>query len=155
MNEARGRLGRLLVAGGLMAGLGCGADAGTADEPTLTIRGRVVTLEIARTRAEQTQGLSDRASLDWHRGMLFVYDEPYFPSFWMRRMHFDIDIVWIRESRIVDMVWSAPHEVPEPLPIYHPRDAADMVLEVPAGYAESHGWRIGDRVQLERASSAP
>ena len=156
MNEARGKLGMLLVTGGLVAGLGCGADAGTADEPTLTIRGRVVTLEIARTRAEQAQGLSDRASLDWHRGMLFVYDEPHFPSFWMRRMHFDIDIVWIREGRIVHISAFVPYPREDPLKpaTVRPAELSDTVLEVPAGYAQAHGWRRGDRVSMEVPDSA-
>lgn len=121
----------------------------------IAIRDASVTVEVVETPRSQKRGLGARDDLPWDSGMLFVYETPGHVAIWMKAMRFDIDIVWIRESRIVDMVWRAPHEVPEPLPIYHPRDAADMVLEVPAGYAESHGWRIGDRVQLERASSAP
>ena len=155
MNEALDKLGMLLVTGGLMAGLGCGADARVADEPTLTIRDQVVTIEIARTQAEQAQGLSDRTSLDWHRGMLFIYDEPDFLSFWMRRMHFDIDIVWIREKRIVHIAAFVPYprENPmQPVTIRSP-ELSDMVLEVPAGYAQTHGWQRGDPVSVNLADS--
>ena len=156
MNEALRKFGRLLVACGLVAGLGCGADAGIADEPTVTIRDRVVTVEIVRTQAEQAQGLSDRPSLDWHRGMLFVYDEADFLSFWMKRMHFDLDIVWIREGRIVGIAAFVPYprENPmQPATLRSP-ELTDMVLEVPAGYAQTHGWRRGDRVTVDLADPA-
>ncbi len=156
MNEALARLGVVLAACGLVAGLGCGADAGIPDEPTVTIRDRVVTVEIARTQAEQAQGLSDRSSLDWHRGMLFVYDEADFRSFWMRRMHFDIDIVWIREGRIVGIAAFVPHPRENPMrPVtLRSPELSDMVLEVPAGYAQTHSWRRGDRVTVDLRDSA-
>ena len=83
--------------------------------------------------------------------MLFVYNEPRVLTMWMKGMRFDIDIVWVREGRIVDMAWRVPHEVEEPLPIYRPRETADMVLEVPAGYAWANGWKTGDPVVLQRA----
>ncbi len=156
MTEALRKLGMLLLASGLTASLGCGADAGIPDGPTVTIRDRVVTIEIARTQAEQAQGLSDRSSLDWLRGMLFVYDEADFRSFWMRRMHFDIDIVWIREGRIVGIAAFVPHPRENPMrPVtLRSPELSDMVLEVPAGYAQTHGWRRGDRVTVDLRDSA-
>ncbi len=156
MNEALRRLGVVLAACGLVTGLGCGADAGIPDEPTVTIRDRVVTIEIARTQAEQAQGLSDRSSLDWHRGMLFVYDQADFLSFWMRRMHFDIDIVWIREGRIVGIAAFVPYPRENPMrPVtLRSPELSDMVLEVPAGYAQTHSWRRGDRVTVDLRDSA-
>ncbi len=156
MNEALRRLGAVLAACGLVGGLGCGADAGIPDEPTVTIRDRVVAVEIARTQAEQAQGLSDRSSLVWHRGMLFVYDQADFLSFWMRRMHFDIDIVWIREGRIVGIAAFVPYPRANPMrPVtLRSPELSDMVLEVPAGYAQTHGWQRGDRVTVDLRESA-
>ena len=121
----------------------------------MSIRDASVTIEVVDTPAHQQRGLGGRDDLRWNSGMLFVYDTPGHVTMWMKDMRFDIDIVWIRESRIVDMAWRAPHAVPEPLPIYRPREPADTVLEVPAGYAEAHGWRIGDLVRLKRAASPP
>lgn len=116
----------------------------------VTIRHQRVEVEVVETPAAKQLGLGKRASLAWHRGMLFVYDEPGFTGIWMKDMHFDIDIVWLRDGRLVDMVWRAPHEPGDPLPVYHPRELADMVLEVPAGYAQAHGWQRGDRAEIER-----
>ena len=158
MIEAGRKLGSWLLTGGLAAGLACGPDPSPAAGPTATIRDRVVQLEIARTNAEQTQGLSDRASLDWHSGMLFVYDEADFRSFWMLRMHFDIDIVWIRDGRIVSIARFVPHprDTSQPLATVRSPELADAVLEVPAGYAQANGWRRGDRVTFDlRATAKP
>jgi uncharacterized membrane protein (UPF0127 family) len=88
--------------------------------------------------------------------MLFEYDRPGFYSFWMRDVRFDLDLVWIRDGRIVDV----HHRVPAPkdptpegsLPTYRPRELADTVLEVSAGFAAAHGWQPGDRVEIERSA---
>lgn len=113
------------------------------------IRDARIEIEIADDQEAQALGLGERETLPWNRGMLLVYEEPTRVAIWMKGMRFDIDIVWIRDGRIIDMTWRAPHATPEPLPVYYPREAADRVLEVPAGYAEAHGFRIGDRVRFE------
>jgi len=130
--------------------LACGARSGEpAPEARVVIRGASVGVEVADEPAEQIRGLSGREALAWDRGMLFVYDEPGLPAFWMKDMHFDIDLVWIREGRVVDVTHRVPHAVPPPLPTYRPRETVDTVLEVPAGVAQAHGWRRGDRVRVE------
>ena len=130
----------------------CGRDASLpfpADaEARITVRGESVWAEIVRSREEQRLGLSGRGGLAWDRGMLFVYDEAHFPAFWMKDMRFDIDIVWIRASRIVDIHHRVPHAVEPPLPLYQPREAVDRVLELPAGAAQARGWRPGDPVEI-------
>jgi len=136
----------------LALGVACSAQPA---EDRISIRDASVAIEVVETPADQQRGLGGRDHLRWNSGMLFVYPAPSHVTMWMKNMRFDIDIVWIRENRIVDMAWRARHAVPEPLPIYQPREPADSVLEVPAGYAEAHGWRIGDRVRLERAASTP
>ena len=150
MNRARGRL-RLALFSVAWLGLlvACGAEA-EAPGPTATIRGNPVTLEVARTREEQSLGLGNRDSLDWGHGMLFVYEHPGFMSFWMKRMRFDIDIVWIREGRIVGISAFVPYprENPDRPATVRAPELTDMVLEVPAGYAQANGWRRGDRVEL-------
>lgn len=126
------------------------------DAPWVAIRGTRVSVELARSDAEQIQGLSDREELPWGRGMLFQYPEARPLAFWMLRMHFPIDMVWLRDGRLI----AISHRVPPPPPgtarsalqRYGPGELADSVLEVPAGFAEAHGWRPGDRVELSAAA---
>jgi len=126
-------------------------------EAWVTIRTEKIPVELAESPEEQSLGLGRRDSLTWGHGMYFPYERAAFHAFWMKGMRFDIDIVWIRDGRIVDITPRIPAPdpgLPEglPLPTYQPRELADGVLEVPAGYAEAHGWRIGDRAVLTRRS---
>jgi uncharacterized membrane protein (UPF0127 family) len=137
--------------------LALAACEGPASEPTggpepdgwMTINGARVAVEIVRTPAEQRLGLGGRDALAWNHGMLFPYDEPGFPGFWMRGMRFDIDIVWIRGDHVVDISHGVRHVPGENGPTVRPRELTDKVLEVPAGYAAAHGWRIGHKATLQ------
>jgi len=142
------------VAAALFAALACEAQPPADPSPSIAIRDQTVRLEIARTPDEQAKGLGDRDSLDWGHGMLFEYSEPRFAGFWMKDMRFDIDIVWIREGRIVDFSHRVKHSPEGPGPTIRPRELVDTVLEVPAGFAQANGWRIGDRAVIRRASPA-
>lgn len=115
----------------------------------MTIRHQRVELLLTRTRAEQAKGLGGRDSLSWDHGMLFRYPEPGFPGFWMKDMRFDIDIVWIRDGRIVDISHRVRHSPDGPGRTIRPRALADTVLEVPAGYAQAHSWSEGNRVSFD------
>ncbi|MBW2242825.1 MAG: DUF192 domain-containing protein [Deltaproteobacteria bacterium] len=108
-----------------------------------------VDADVADTPTRRQRGLSGRPSLTAGRGMLFPYDPPGRPVFWMPDMHFDIDIVWIRAGRILGVTANIPHQVSPPLPRYSPPGPIDLVLEVPAGSAERNGWRVGDAVRVD------
>lgn len=128
------------------------APAATPPEAWVEIRGKQIPVEIAETRAEQEKGLGQRDALAWGTGMYFPYARPGFYGFWMKGMRFSIDIVFVRESRIVDLFPQVPFEAGGNGPTIRPRSLVDGVLEVPAGYAAASGWQIGDRVRFERAS---
>lgn len=144
---------------GLALATGCGSsarrDAPPEPDAWVTIgRARVAT-EIARTTPEKMRGLGGRDELAWGHGMLFPYQRADFLSFWMKDMRFSIDMVWIRNGRIVEIAHRVPFDPSGPGPTVRPRELADAVLEVPAGYAEAMGWRRGDRVEVvETAAEA-
>jgi uncharacterized membrane protein (UPF0127 family) len=107
-----------------------------------------IQVEVADTPERRARGLSGRPRLAEGRGMLFPYGRADRHGFWMFEMLFDIDIVWIRADRIVDVTARALHDPPGETPVYRPSEPADLILEVPAGTAEKLGWRIGDRVSV-------
>ena len=146
----RGTLGPAAI---LLLALAC---AGERESPAsayptaeVTIGIHRVQVEVADTPERRSRGLSGRASLAEGRGMIFPYARADRHGFWMYDMHFDIDIVWIRDDRIVDVTPRARHDPPGELPVYRPREPADLVLEVPAGTAERLGWKIGDEVSVD------
>ena len=138
---------RLLAVVALVAA-GCGSSGPSADaeqESWVEIRGQRVALELALEPEEMALGLGQRDSLAWDRGMLFLYPHAGFYSFWMKDMRFDIDILWLLNGRIVEIASRVPFHEDGPGPSLRPRSLADTVLEVPSGYSEAHGWRVGDR----------
>lgn len=146
----RGRTALLALALGMLASACGGSPSPAGPEPDAwtTIRDARVATEIARTFEQKARGLGGRDALAWGHGMLFPYERPDFLSFWMKDMRFSIDIVWIRDGRIVEIAHQVPWSPEGPGPTLRPRELADAVLEVPAGYAQAHGWRRGDRVEV-------
>ena len=139
----------------LIAAIGFGvfllrpADTTTYIQPThtLTIAGVSVPVALARTSAERTQGLSGITNLRGTEGMFFVFEEDGRHGFWMKDMLFPIDILWLSfEGRVVHIERMVqPSSYPEALvsPV-----SARYVLEVPSGFSDVHGIKIGDSATL-------
>lgn len=112
--------------------------------------GTRVLVEVVKTPEAQAQGLSGRALLSENDGMLFVYDEPQEVGIWMKDMRFPIDILWIRNNRIVHIVENASVPIPgQPIPSFRPSAEATEVLELRAGFAKAHTLNIGDPVFMD------
>lgn len=109
-------------------------------------------LEIVNTPQSIMQGLSGRDELGAD-GMLFIFDQSIAPQFWMKEMKFNLDMVWIDQQRIVEIIQDVP--APDPgtdlseLPTYGPKQPASMVLEVEAGKVIEWQLTIGDLVSIE------
>lgn len=95
-------------------------------------------------------GLGKRRSLCQDCGMLFVFDRPGKYAFWMKRMRFGLDILWINEGRIVFIEKNIPPAFGQTMT---PPENADQVLELNAGTVERFGIKVGDRVESERMSN--
>ena len=110
-------------------------------------------VEIANTSKEREQGLSDRKTLCSDCGLLFVFNQPGFYSFWMRRMYFDSDILWIAGDQVADITYGAKKPAKEdferPKEIYQSMVPVDKVLEVNAGWVKKNGIKIGDGVEMK------
>ncbi|OGG47170.1 hypothetical protein A2671_01145 [Candidatus Kaiserbacteria bacterium RIFCSPHIGHO2_01_FULL_49_13] len=104
-----------------------------------------IAVEFADTPALRTKGLSGRELLEEGRGMLFIFENAGRYDFWMKDMHFPIDIIWISSDKKV--VGITPSLSPETFPeVYYPPTDVPYVLEVPSGYAATHGLKEGDQL---------
>ena len=112
-------------------------------EQVMVVNGKRLALEIADEPDEITQGLSDRESMPRGHGMLFVFNQADVYPFWMNRMHFPLDIIWINDGVVVDIVTLPPPKFGEVPRTYTPKNAADTVLELNAGEAAERGLRVG------------
>jgi uncharacterized protein len=109
-------------------------------------------IELADTPQKQSQGLSGREMLATNSGMLFPYDTLKKPTFWMKGMLIPIDIIWILNDQIVDILPNVPPpekgQSDDTLPRYSPVTEINKVLEVNAGFSQSNNIKIGDKILL-------
>lgn len=120
-------------------------------QTTVAIRNTTFIVDVAITAKEKEIGLGYRESLAADHSMLFVYDHKEVFPFWMKNMHFPIDIIWIDDRTIVDITKDVPPPAnsAEQLPLYHPRVSVDKVLELPAGTVNRVGIIIGDKITIK------
>lgn len=122
----------------------------TINTPTARIP---VLVELAITPGEKAKGLMFRRSLPEGRGMLFVYDQPLIPPFWMKNTLIPLDILFIgadfRIKHIAENTPPCPKE--SACPSYAPTEEVQYVLELNGGDAARQRIRIGDTVELAQA----
>jgi hypothetical protein len=105
--------------------------------------------EIADTLITKTKGLMFRKSLPENEGMLFIFDEEAYHSFWMMNMSFPIDIIWInKEKKVIDITKDAQPCKIICSTIYRPKEKAMYVLEVNANFTDEHGIKIGTSLEF-------
>jgi len=114
-----------------------------------TIANQVIELEVARTPAEQAMGLMYRESLPDNRGMLFIFNPPRPVGFWMKNVRFPLDMVFIRNQKIVQIASQVPPCKAEPCPVYGPPGSVDQVIELRGGRASELQLQQGDPLKVE------
>lgn len=115
---------------------------------TVHIKGAELLVEVADEDSERARGLSGREKLIQNTGMLFIFQEPTVPHFWMKDMHFPIDIIWIGSDK---QVIGIEHSVtPTTFPqTFSPPEPILYVLEANAGWAQKNNIIIGERVEIQ------
>ena len=112
----------------------------------MVIGGHSFTLELATTREEHHQGLSNRDHLLPDAGMLFVFTEESILAFWMKDTLIPLDILFLdQDRRIVDILTMTPQPgVPtDELTVYRSALPAMYAVEVNAGTAAELGLAPG------------
>lgn len=100
---------------------------------------------VADTPRRSFQGLMYIRSLDPDRGMLFLYPEAEYRSFWMRNTYVSLDILYIdADRRVINIAERVKPLSDAPIPSTGP---AQAVLELVAGSAERLGIKPGDRIE--------
>ncbi len=87
-------------------------------------------------------GLGKRQGLPEGQGMLFVMPTRVIQEFCMRDMRFAIDFIWLVPGRVVGITKNVPFENQQAC--YASPEAVNYVLEVPAGFCDRHGIKVGD-----------
>ena len=105
---------------------------------------------IADTQETQQLGLMNvtESDLPTDRGMIFVFDQDRYLSFWMRNTIIPLDIAYIRSDGTIVKTYTMEPLNEEGYPSVEP---ARFALEVRAGQFAQKGIRMGDHVEIPPA----
>lgn len=123
-------------------------------QAVIEVGGTPLRVHVAATNTARTQGLSRQPSLTADSGVLFLFPSAERYAFWMKEMHFPIDIIWIGENDTVVEVHAnvEPSSYPQ---TFLPPTPVTKVVEVDAGWAAQHGVTIGAPVVLSESLPQP
>ena len=133
----------------------CLLPAAAAHSPSVKIQNKTFFVEVAKSRAEWTQGLMNREHLAPNMGMLFLGKQSREQTFWMKNTLIPLDMIFISDKgRIVHIEKNAAPLTETPRPsIYPARD----VLEINGGLSDTfhfkEGVKDGDLVHYQNISS--
>jgi uncharacterized membrane protein (UPF0127 family) len=117
-----------------------------ADSPKVTLGGDTYEAVVVDTPELQQKGLSGRKFLPQKSAMLFAFDAEDQRCFWMKDMHFPIDIIWVDDGRRVTHVERAVSPATYPQ-TFCPKAPAKYVIEVNSRRADA--VRPGDIVHIQ------
>lgn len=114
----------------------------------LTIKGKKLRVEVARTEKEKERGLMFREGMGKDEGMLFVYEGENPLSFWMKNTRLPLSIAFIdKDGKIVDIQDMEPFSLQSYISAY----PAKYALEVNRGWFKRNGIHLGDVVKIPSA----
>lgn len=105
-------------------------------------------LEVARTQQQQAMGLMYRKSLADNRGMLFIFESPQPIRFWMKNTLIPLDMIFLRDGKVVAIAAAVPPCKTETCPSYGTESPVDRVIELRGGLAKEIGLKVGDQVKI-------
>ncbi|MBU2542261.1 DUF192 domain-containing protein [Patescibacteria group bacterium] len=120
-------------------------------EARIKLAGQELKVLVAKDSFHLIKGLGGRENLGEYDGMIFIFNKYAKHAIVMRDMEFKIDIVWFKNGEVVDIAPDVPLESnvsEDNLKRYYPRVEANVVLELPAGWVEENGLKIGDKIEV-------
>lgn len=105
-----------------------------------------VQVEIANTPEELAKGLMDHPSLEAGEGMLFLFPQEQQLSFWMKNVEYPLDVLYIDKYFSIQEILTMSQCTKDPCPVYFSEKPNQYALELPAGFAETRGIAVNDRI---------
>jgi len=129
-----------------------GAAQALCSEGTVDLRGpwgqARFSVELADTEETRALGLMHRERMARSAGMLFIYDRPTAPSFWMRNTLISLDMIFVDPTGRVSHIHHEAVPLDEtPIP---GGENVLMVLEINGGLARALGVSVGSEMRHPR-----
>jgi uncharacterized membrane protein (UPF0127 family) len=114
-----------------------------------------ILLEAPTSPQQFSWGLQLRPPLPPLRGMWFNFKKPTRARFWMHRTPAPLDMIFLREGRVIAIEAEVPPCMTLPCPTYGPDERSDGVVELGAGQANTLGIQVGSAAAIEPTSLPP
>jgi uncharacterized protein len=121
----------------------------------IVINKTTINLEAANTPREQEIGLMFRTSMPADRGMIFNFPTAVPANFWMKNTLIPLDIIFLRNRKVMNIQAHVPPCKTDPCPGYGPTSNVliDQVIELNAGQAKKLGLKVGDELLVQPLAS--
>jgi uncharacterized membrane protein (UPF0127 family) len=111
------------------------------EKVVLSVAGRQITAEVARTESQREHGLMERRHLGLTEGMIFIFDRDQHLEFWMKNTPLPLSIAFIsEEGKILEILDMQPFD----LRTIRSRLSARYALEMSQGAFQRLGIKEGD-----------
>ncbi|OGH11700.1 MAG: hypothetical protein A3B38_03355 [Candidatus Levybacteria bacterium RIFCSPLOWO2_01_FULL_36_13] len=106
--------------------------------------------EFAETQKSKEIGLSKYKSIDNDFALVFPFEKNTKPVFWMKDMLFPIDIIFVKDYKIIQIYSNVPNPTDNngQLPLYTPKNEANIVIEINSGLSKKYNFKEGDQIKI-------
>jgi len=110
-----------------------------------------IKVQLAETALEFRQGLSGIEGMDGYEGMLFINNQPQQVTFWMNKMLFSLDIIYLDKDGFVMEVLenNLPCEQKNCPLLRSKSQNIKYILEIPAGLADKYGLKKETKIIIK------
>jgi uncharacterized membrane protein (UPF0127 family) len=112
----------------------------------IVINEKIINIELAKSPLEHYVGLSGREEVCDNCGLLFIFPDLETRQFVMRNMKFPLDIIFIKDDTIVEILENLEPEGSNPKEIYSSNQPVNNVLEINAGMSKQYDFKTGQKV---------
>ncbi len=105
-----------------------------------------IEIEIANTEAKRALGLMYRNKMREDRGMLFVFDDEQYRSFWMKNTILPLDMIFVNSK--LEIINIRKNTRPFDESQYISTAPAKYVIEVNAGFTNRYNIKSGDKISF-------
>jgi uncharacterized membrane protein (UPF0127 family) len=118
---------------------------------TLKIGTHQMKVELAESDEQKEFGLMYRQKLEPNTGMLFIFDDEQYRTFWMKNTFIDLSIGYFdKNKKLVDThEMTGVHSVMETPKTYPSSSPAMYALEMPPGWFSKNKIKIGSAFSLQ------